>query len=166
MLTLKPQIPWKCSHLVSFMVILHFLHGHLVVVLMGGHTDLFPWPSSSTNGMRSKGVALSKFRALRPLRPCWDTMKCTATSEICSCTVLPTPLHSGASPSPPPPSFHGQLCSPSNSYLPLPECHQASLHSALFACTGLFIANRALNLTLEMDIAQCVSARASEPGHP
>lgn len=67
---------------------------------------------------------------------------------------------------PPPPSFHGQLCSPSNSYLPLPECHQASLPSALFACTGLFIANRALNLTLEMDIAQCVSARASEPGHP
>lgn len=36
----------------------------------------------------------------------------------------------------------------------LGECHLlASLAHSLFACASLFIANRALNLTLEMDIA-------------
>ena len=41
---------------------------------------------------------------------------------------------------------------------PLP----ASLSNSLFACASLFIANRALNLTLEMDIALCAGACAVE----
>lgn len=57
---------------------------------------------------------------------------------------------------PPWSAFQGALSS-------LGKCRPpGSLSRPLFACASLFIANRALNLTLQMDIAPCASACARE----
>lgn len=96
---------------------------------------------------RSGPFQIKDLTTLRPLRLFQGTGKTTATSEMQDSV---SPLWSafwGARPS----LFLSRDCHP-----------RPHFRVFLFACASLFIANRALNLTSQMDIALCVSACARE----
>lgn len=136
----------------SLFVRSHFLHDDLAIVSTDRHTHLLTWPNSNINAMKEKGVVVSTLRT-KPLSVPKDCSrawrKSPGTSEIWK-KVLNRTLWSVL--------LWGRHFSPF-----LGDCHLlASLSHSLFACASLFIANRALNLTLGMDIALCVSACAKE----